>query len=396
MKILFALTYYRPHISGLTIYVQRLAEALAQHGHSITVLTSRYNIRLPREETMDGVRVVRSPVRGRISKGVIMPTYLFHAMALIRTHDVVVTNLPSTPCESMLLPFLTQWIWKRPLAAIYHCDVTLPPGMQNRLIERMVSAMNGWGSMLADTIVAYTHDFAENSRILRRFSRKVIVIPPPIVIAMATPDDVRAFQQRYAPNGERLIAFVARLASEKGVEYAAQALPEIHRTYPGAKILFVGEHQAVIGEGHYSRRMKPLLDRLGSAWVFMGVLETAQMAIFFSACDVTILPSINNTESFGLVQVESMLCGTPVVATDLPGVRAPIRETGMGLIVPPRDPKALAHAVVEIIRHRDRFVRRREDLDKHFTLAATLRGYENLFQEVIHHREPIASKSTDD
>lgn len=54
----------------------------------------------------------------------------------------------------------------------------------------------------------------------------------------------------------------------------------------------------------------------------------------------------------------------------------------------------LAHAVVEVIRHRDRFVRRREDVDKHFALAATLIGFENLFQEVTHYREPSASKST--
>ena len=69
MRILFALTYYRPHVSGLTIYVQRLAEALAARGHVVTVLTSHYDPGLPREEWIDGVRVVRAPVLFRISKG---------------------------------------------------------------------------------------------------------------------------------------------------------------------------------------------------------------------------------------------------------------------------------------------------------------------------------------
>ena len=61
MKILFILTYYRPHVSGLTIYVERLAKALAEHGHTVTVLTSHYTQDLPNEEQMDGVRVVRVP-----------------------------------------------------------------------------------------------------------------------------------------------------------------------------------------------------------------------------------------------------------------------------------------------------------------------------------------------
>ena len=74
MKILIELTYYRPHTSGLTIYAERLATALAGRGHQVTVLTSQYDKSLPREEMMEGVRVVRVPVLLRISKGVIMPT----------------------------------------------------------------------------------------------------------------------------------------------------------------------------------------------------------------------------------------------------------------------------------------------------------------------------------
>ena len=75
MRILFALTYYRPHVSGLTIYVERLARELANRGHAVTVLTSQYEPQFPREEIVDGVRVVRAPVLFRVSKGVIMPTF---------------------------------------------------------------------------------------------------------------------------------------------------------------------------------------------------------------------------------------------------------------------------------------------------------------------------------
>ena len=71
MRILHVLTYYRPHVSGLTIYVERLARGLAAAGQQVTVLTSQYDRALPRRELRDGVNVVRVPVLARISKGVL-------------------------------------------------------------------------------------------------------------------------------------------------------------------------------------------------------------------------------------------------------------------------------------------------------------------------------------
>jgi len=85
LRILLSLTYYRPHVSGLTIYVQRLAEALAARGHTVTVLTSQYDKRLPQEEIINGVRVVREPVAFWISKGAIMPGYFRTAAQLLRS-----------------------------------------------------------------------------------------------------------------------------------------------------------------------------------------------------------------------------------------------------------------------------------------------------------------------
>ncbi len=64
MRILTALTYYRPHTSGLTIYAERLAKALVRRGHQVTVLTSRYDAALPAAEERDGIRILRVPVLG--------------------------------------------------------------------------------------------------------------------------------------------------------------------------------------------------------------------------------------------------------------------------------------------------------------------------------------------
>jgi glycosyltransferase involved in cell wall biosynthesis len=113
-------------------------------------------------------------------------------------------------------------------------------------------------------------------------------------------------------------------------------------------------------------------------------------------CDVTVLPSLNRTESFGMVQVESMLCGTPVVASDLPGVRQPVRHTGMGLVVEPRNPRALADAILEILSRPEEFRRGKAAAEKEYSGKATADRYEALFLRLFsaHADRPGTSKTS--
>ncbi len=103
MRILTGITYYRPHTSGLTIYAERLAKALAKRGHEVTVLTSQFDKALPREEVVEGVRIVRAPVMFRISKGVIMPTFGLLASKLVMEHDVIQLHLPQFDAAGVAL-----------------------------------------------------------------------------------------------------------------------------------------------------------------------------------------------------------------------------------------------------------------------------------------------------
>lgn len=385
MKILFALTYYRPHVSGLTIYVQRLAEALASRGHQVTVLTSQYDDALPREEDLHGVHVVRVPVAFRVSKGTIMLAYPRIARRLLAEHDVVVGNLPNTPIEALCLPLLARFVVRRPIILTYHCDLTLPPGWFNRLVDTGVYAANTVAATFADRLVAYTRDYATHSRLLRHFGRKIEVIPPPVDMPRPTSAQVAAFRRRYELDGH-VVGFVARFATEKGVEYALNAIPRLAQALPTVKILFAGEYKQVIGEEAYWQRIGPLVERYARHWQFTGVLDPtdpAELASFYKSCDVTILPSINMTESFGLVQVESMLCGTPVVASNLPGVRQPVTVTRMGKVVPIKDSAALADAIVEVIQHRDTYVKPREAISVQYSIERTAIEYERLLARLM-------------
>jgi glycosyltransferase involved in cell wall biosynthesis/trans-aconitate methyltransferase len=380
MRVLFALTYYRPHVSGLTIYAQRLAEALAARGAAVTVLTSRYDAALPREEHLGGVRVVRAPVAVRAGKGVVMPTFPALAWRLLRDHDVVGIHVPQL--EAALVALLARR-QGRPCVITYHCDLRLPPGMVNRATDHAVAVMHRLAAHLAHRVVAYTQDYAAHSAFLRGVPGKVVVIPPPVDMPTAEAEAVRQFERQHRLEGADRIGFAARLATEKGVEYMLEALPAILRVRPRATVLFAGPYRGLAGEAAYHRRLRPMLERYAPHWRMLGELSPAQMATFYGACHLTVLPSINSTESFGLVQVESMLCGAPVVASDLPGVRVPIQTTGMGELVPPRDAPALAQAVLRVLLDPERYRRPRDEIARHFSTDRTCGEYLRLFDALI-------------
>ena len=380
MKILVALTYYRPHISGLTIYVQRLAEALADMGHSVTVLTSRYDAALSLNEDMDGVRVVRVPVAFRLSKGVVMPRFGLEATRLVRSHDVLSLHLPQFDAAGLAL---RGSLMGRPTVLTYHCDLKLPVGLVNRAANLTVGLANGVSAKFADRIVAYTMDYAENSPFLSRYLDKVQVIPPPVEVPSIEENELNKFRDDHAIQTGPVIGMASRLAAEKGVEILLRALPVILERYPEARVMFAGQYLNVLGEAEYATRLEPLLSEFNSQWTFLGVLRPREMAAFFRSCDVTVLPSLNSTESFGLVQIESMICGTPVVASDLPGVRQPVLTTGMGKISAIGDEEALAQAILEVLQNPGAFRTATEELRSKFDPRQTAAAYVQLFEELL-------------
>jgi glycosyltransferase involved in cell wall biosynthesis len=382
MRVLQVLTYYRPHTSGLTIYVERLSRALAGRGHEVTVLTSRFDPRLPREERADGVRVRRVPVLFRISKGVVMPTFGLAATRQVLDHDVIHLHLPQLDAAGVAL---RGRLLKRPTVITYHCDLQLPAGPVNRLASAAVWLMNHLAARLAHRIVTYTDDFAFHSPYLDSYRSKVEVIPPPVELPTPSDEEVEAFAARHNPDERRpVIGMAARLASEKGVEVLLKALPAIARDHPQALVLFAGQHRDVLGEEAYRRRIDPTLRTLTAEgrWRFLGVLSPAEMAAFYRLIDVLAVPSLNSTESFGLVQVEAMMSGVPVVASNLPGVRQPVRTTGMGLIAEVGSGTGLAAALSRVLADPAAFAGDPAAVAELFAPGRNAAAYEALYARV--------------
>ncbi len=347
MHILIVLTYYEPYKSGLTVYAVRQAEALAARGYQVTVLTSQFDRDLPLEEWKEGVHIIREPVAFRLSKGVVMPKFSGTARRLLRETDLVNLHVPQA--DAALVAWHAERLHK-PIVLTYHCTVEMPKG----LISRLAGWAVGWSSRisanLADVVVHNTRDFAEHSPFLIRYMDKFKVVPPPIVVSPVSEKDISGFRERHAIlPAQKVIGMAARLTAEKGVEYLVDAMPKVLANIPEARVLFAGEYRNVPGEAAYRDRILPQVEQLGSHWTFLGRVSDEDLAAFYHVCDVLVLPSVNNTESFGMVQVEGMVCGTPAVATDLPGVRQPVLTTGLGRIVPVRDADGLADAILSIL-----------------------------------------------
>ncbi len=381
MRILIALTYYRPHYSGLTIYTERQARALSARGHHVIILTSRFDPNLPAHEIINGIEIIRPRVLFRLSKGVIMPSMPFWALNLVKQVDIVQVHVPQL--DAALIALYAHMLGK-PLVLTYHCDLQLPRGLIHRIANQVSNMANHITARFADVIVHNTKDYAENSPFLKKYIYKVEPVYPPIKIAKANQNDLDTFRKKYQiKTDEHLIGIAARLATEKGVEYLAQALPKVLEKHPQSRVLFIGPYQDLVGEEEYAKKVQRIIEPIQDHWTFLGVLSPKEMAAFFNICDVTVLPSINSTESFGMVQVESITCGTPVIATDLPGIRIPVRESCMGIIVPPANAQALAQAINTVLDKPGDFQGNAVGLIEHSKPQAVAIQYEKIYQKLI-------------
>lgn len=382
MRVLVVLTYYRPHTSGLTIYAERLAKAMVKRGHHVTILTSRYDQNLAVEEVIDEVRVVRAPVLFRISKGVVMPTFGWLASKLVLEHDVIHLHLPQVDAAGVAL---RGRLFKKPTVITYHCDLQMPQGILSWAANQGVNLMNHLAAHFSHRIVAYTRDYAAHSSLLKDFSEKIEIINPPIELPQIKASENKNFLNQHNPENKRpVVGMAARFATEKGVEVLLGAVEKLVTQYPGLQAWFAGPYQNILGEEQYFQRLNPQIEKLQASgnWKFLGLLNPEQMVMFYQAIDMLVLPSLNSTESFGLVQIEAMMNGKPVIASDLPGVRQPVKRHSMGDIIPIGNSDELAKSIEKIIQNPSDYHVEPKELVDLYSPISIAQEYEKLFAKI--------------
>jgi glycosyltransferase involved in cell wall biosynthesis len=236
-----------------------------------------------------------------------------------------------------------------------------------------------WGAAEADRISIYTTDYAEHSAFLRPHASKTVSVLPPVVFPRLT-EEPMMWRRELGLEGAPLVGFAGRFVHEKGFDYLLQAIPLVLKALPDARFVFAGEHHVAYERFYESCR--PLLEAYSDHLVMLGLIrDPARLAQFYAMCDVFCLPS--RTDCFASVQVEAMLSGTPVVATDIPGARQVVKLSGMGKLVAPRDPEALAEGIIAVIRDRDAYVRPRQEIEAVFDVDKAIGAYEELLQSLI-------------
>lgn len=378
MRILQVLYYYEPYTSGLTIYAARLACEMTARGHHVQVICSRHESSLPKHEiTADGIEIIRLPVLANVDRAVLLPTLIPVVLSRLKDVDVVHLHLPMV--ETALLVALCRAFRKR-VVVTHHADLVLNGSVFTKLAASVDRFSSIIGGRFANAFVSNTASRAEVSPIGRFMRHNLQVIPPPLPLHPLPPDADTLFRDQRGWGERPVIGFVGRYASEKGIEVLLQTIPLIRMRYPDALLALAGPHTDPRTGQRREGPWTVWLDRYGYAVEELGSIYGDDLASFYAAMDVLVLPSVDWTESFGMVQVEAMQQGTPVVASNLPGVCEPIANTGGGLLVKPGDVNALATAITEVLSQPRRYVSDPGRLDEHYSLDTVVTAWERVYE----------------
>jgi glycosyltransferase involved in cell wall biosynthesis len=334
-KLLIVLNYFFPYMSGMSESARHMAYALVDE-FEITILTGRHRADLPEDETADGLHVVRASPVLRLHKGYISVDLLVRFAKLAARSDVINLHLPML--EAALLTHIG--LRHAPVAISYHCDVTPTGGGLDWLAVKSVLLSARIAAKRADAVVVHTKDYAEQSPVLSGLEDKLIEIPP--IIKMERRPLIPIAANTNAFN----IGFVGRFVREKGIEVILDAIAPVMERIPIAHFVFIGETRGVAGGSIYSSIASELA-RHSPHVKLLGLLSEDELWNVYNTLDVLLVPSVNSYEAFGLVQIEAMLAGTLVVASDMRGVRVPVKLTGNGRLVEPGNVASLVEAIVD-------------------------------------------------
>lgn len=333
MRVLHIYKDYAPVMGGIENHIAVLAKAQRAQGIDARVLVTNTGPETLETE-IDGVPVVKTGRQLNISSAPISMGFYPALRRMEQGIDITHAHLPYPPGElgHMLLGR------SRGLVLSYHSDI-----VRQKVLGALYSPFLRVLLRRADRISVSNPAYIRTSPFLSRVAEKCSVIPFGIDLNdfAATPDMRRAaaeIRSRYAP--KPLLLFVGRLRHYKGLNVLIDAM----RT--------IDAHLLVVGAGMMEAEWRGQAANLGldDRITFLGDLSDADKLQMLHAADLFVLPSTNRAEAFGIVLIEALACGLPLVTTELGTGTSFVNQHGeTGLVVPPHDSDALAAAIHQLL-----------------------------------------------
>jgi glycosyltransferase involved in cell wall biosynthesis len=358
-RVLFLTESFHPVLGGGETHIRGLGAALSRAGDQAVVVTRRADPSWPREERVDGIRVVRVPPPGpsRRGKYAMVPHAVRAVSRLAPTCDVVVVRGTRVLGLPGLLAARTRgravvmqpeingelsgevYTWGKPWAR----------AARGRLVR---AAARGVGALLrdADAFVAMSREIAKEMAAAGIREEKIALIPHGVDLDRFRPaavDESRALRRRLGlPLQGCLIVYTGRLLRGKGLEDLVDAFARVCTAAPEAHLVIVGA-----GEGQSLSVEDLLHERVASAGLTARVTFTGRVdgvEEYLRAADVFAFPSV--FEALGLSLIEAAACGLPSVGSRTGGIVDVIDDGGSGWLVPPGDVAALAERLAQLAR----------------------------------------------
>ena len=332
MKILEVNKLYYPHIGGIESLVKQYSEGLsALPENSVRVLVCRDGKGKGCVEEVSGVNVTRANSMGTYFSCPLSFDFIRKFKRMAAESDVVEIHTPFPLGDAALL--LSGY--KGKVVVAWHSDVVkqkkllffYKPFMKH-LLER------------ADRIVVATEGHINGSSYLPPYRNKCVVIPYGLDVPLYDNAPLTEVLKPTDPSAVKVF-FSGRLVYYKGVDVLLKAFKEVK----GAELF-------ISGSGTMEAELKKFVtdNDMSSRVHFLGFLSDADLKSAFASCDIFVLPSVQKSEAFGIVQLEAMVYGKPVINTSLPsGAPFVSLDRVTGITVPPSDIFALCNAIQELV-----------------------------------------------
>ena len=374
MRIVIVTPYYLPYRSGITVYVDRLARCLRKRGHRVVIITNKYG------EGYKGEDVIEAKPLIKYQRGCLSPSFLPSFLSEAERSDVIIENLPLPEC----LPIsIASKVMRKKLILVYHSDLKTSDSFFFKGVEYIYYKSVRVSCKLSDKIVVNSMEYVRSSKI-RDFEKKCVSVFPPIDTEIFK-NVGNVLKKKLGIENSFVIGFLGRFGEEKGLRYLVKAMKYV-KGFFDVKLIMAGTGERLVGGKRESVRkeLDHLVEKLGlkDDVIVLGSLSERKLVEFYSSCDVFVFPSIA-VDSFGMAQAEAMLCGSPVVCSDLPGASELVKRTGFGMVCRRGDEKSLSRAIIEVLRNRKKFEPRRDLLLRLLGTEKTCDFYENLIEDLV-------------